>query len=158
MKAFGKILVPIDLDLTPGPIIEMAGMVAHAFGAKVTLVHVFETEGYHGPEVLDPNAARTPGLEQELKHWRTARAMMDLLEALGRRGTPAVGRMAFGTTEETVTRLAAKEGFDLIVLGSRGRDGLARFLEPSVAAAIVRIAPCPVLVIPHVQEKWQPKP
>jgi nucleotide-binding universal stress UspA family protein len=153
MNSFSNILVPIDLDLEPGPILDLAGMVARAFGARVTLLHVFETEGYRGPEHLDPKAPRTPKLLAELTHWRTARTMMGLLDDLSRSGTPATGRMAFGTTEETVTDLAAKGGFDLLVLGSRSRDGIARFLEPSIAAAIIRTSPCPVLVIPQVPDK-----
>ncbi|MGA2079987.1 MAG: universal stress protein [Holophaga sp.] len=150
MKPFGKILVPIGLDLGPGPILDLVATVAGAFGAQVTLLHVFETPGYRGPQVLDPAQAGTPELQNALKHWRTAKAMMDLVQGLGSRGIPAVGRMAFGTIEETVASLAGKEGFDLVIIGSQERTSLERFLTPSVAAALIRTSPCPVLVLPRV--------
>ena len=37
--------------------------------------------------------------------------------------------------------------FDLVVMGSHGREGLDRFLLGSVSHAIVHHVPCPVLVI-----------
>lgn len=36
---------------------------------------------------------------------------------------------------------------DLIVMGSLGRTGLERLLVGSVAERVVRLAPCPVLVV-----------
>lgn len=47
-----------------------------------------------------------------------------------------------------LTRLAAQLEADLIVIGSHGRHGLARWLLGSVAEAVVRQADRPVLVIP----------
>jgi nucleotide-binding universal stress UspA family protein len=43
--------------------------------------------------------------------------------------------------------LAADEGVDLIVMGTHGRTGLMRLLMGSVAEAVVRRAPCPVLTL-----------
>ena len=39
-------------------------------------------------------------------------------------------------------------GADLIVMGTGSRRGLARFLRGSIAASVVKLAPCPVLVVP----------
>ncbi len=47
-----------------------------------------------------------------------------------------------------ITELALELGADAIVVGSHGRHGVARWLLGSVAEAVVRQAPCPVLVIP----------
>ena len=52
-----------------------------------------------------------------------------------------------------VVRLAGEEGAELIVMGTHGRTGLTRLLMGSVAEAIVRRAPCPVLVYREVAEK-----
>ena len=48
--------------------------------------------------------------------------------------------------EEIVT-LAGEIGADLIVLGSRGREGIRTALTGSVSDRVVRHAPCPVLVV-----------
>ena len=49
--------------------------------------------------------------------------------------------------DELPRRIAREEGCDLIVMGTHGRTGLRRALMGSVAAAVVREAPCAVLVV-----------
>ena len=43
--------------------------------------------------------------------------------------------------------LAKRLGADLIMLGCRGRGGIRRALGESVSDAVIRNAPCPVLVV-----------
>lgn len=52
-----------------------------------------------------------------------------------------------------LTRLASELGADLIVVGTHGRHGVARWLLGSVAEAVVRQATCPVLVIPPLPKE-----
>jgi universal stress protein A len=53
----------------------------------------------------------------------------------------------FGEPNREILRLAESEDFDLIVMGTHGREGLSRFLLGSVAEQVIRRAPCPVFVI-----------
>lgn len=46
-----------------------------------------------------------------------------------------------------ITQLATDVQANLIIVGTHGRKGLARFLLGSVAEGVVRHAPCPVLVV-----------
>ncbi|HET7544981.1 MAG TPA: universal stress protein [Polyangiaceae bacterium] len=46
-----------------------------------------------------------------------------------------------------IAQLAADLEADLVVVGTHGRRGIARLLLGSVAEAVVRLAPCPVLVV-----------
>jgi len=48
-----------------------------------------------------------------------------------------------------ILRMAEKVRCDLIVLGSHGKTGLRRLLTGSVAEAVLRQAPCPVLVVKY---------
>lgn len=48
---------------------------------------------------------------------------------------------------EAIAQLASDLEADLIVVGTHGRRGVSRMLLGSVAEGIVRIAPCPVLVV-----------
>ncbi len=43
--------------------------------------------------------------------------------------------------------------FDLIVMGTHGRTGVAHLLLGSVAERLVRTAPCPVLTVRHPEER-----
>ncbi|HJV48879.1 MAG TPA: universal stress protein [Geothrix sp.] len=152
MNSIQKILIPIDLDLDSHPILDLACTVATAFRSKVELIHVFETVGYGGPMSMEALDDSDPRFQQEMEQWRTYRAMLRLLRELHGKGIQARGRMAFGVVEETLTSLAREESFDLIVIGSHSREGLDRFVHGSVAGALIRSSPCPVLVLPHVQD------
>ena len=48
---------------------------------------------------------------------------------------------------DEIVKYAEDEGFDYIVVGTRGLSGLKRMLLGSIADKIVRHAHCPVIVI-----------
>jgi nucleotide-binding universal stress UspA family protein len=52
-----------------------------------------------------------------------------------------------GRSGSAIPQTAEEFGADLLVVGTHGRTGLARFALGSVASTIVRVAPCPVLVV-----------
>ena len=52
-----------------------------------------------------------------------------------------------GDAAEEILKTAEQRHCDLIVLGTHGRSGLRRLLLGSVAEAVLRKAPCPVLTI-----------
>jgi nucleotide-binding universal stress UspA family protein len=74
--------------------------------------------------------------------------------SLGQRlaGTPyadATFHVVFGDPAEQITRMASELGIDLILLPCRNRQGrLQRLVKGSVAESVVRLSPCPVLVLP----------
>jgi len=57
-----------------------------------------------------------------------------------------------GNPAVEITRFAMDNGVDLIVVGTLGKSGIDRILLGSVAEKVVRIAPCPVLVIKSHKE------
>ena len=52
-----------------------------------------------------------------------------------------------GQPGEEIARKAQDEEFDLILMGSRRRKGLSRFVLGSVSHSVLHRAPCPVLVL-----------
>lgn len=69
------------------------------------------------------------------------------------RGTPSggagvEGRVRLGLSDREILAEAAEWDADLVVLGTRGRTGLSRFLIGSVAETVSRKAACDVLLIP----------
>lgn len=62
-------------------------------------------------------------------------------------GTVAQAHLRMGSTAGEIVELAEEEGAGLIVVGSRGREGIRRALMGSVSEAVVRHAHCPVLVV-----------
>ncbi len=61
-------------------------------------------------------------------------------------GRPVTFRLVHGAAADVVTELAASEGFDLVAIGTHGHRGLRRLVLGSVAEAIIRHAPCSVLI------------
>jgi nucleotide-binding universal stress UspA family protein len=84
----------------------------------------------------------------------------DAWDAVGRaldgaidRAAGAVGhgrlskRVVTGDPAREIVDLAHREGHDLIVMGTHGRVGRLHVMLGSVAEAVVRNAPCPVLTV-----------
>jgi nucleotide-binding universal stress UspA family protein len=77
----------------------------------------------------------------------------ELLRRLSWRAKVAGGHVAgehlrMGEVDLEIVGLAKKLGADLIVMGCRGRGGIRRAIGGSVSDAVIRSAPCPVLVVP----------
>jgi nucleotide-binding universal stress UspA family protein len=61
--------------------------------------------------------------------------------------TRVVAHLRFDAIADEIAQLAADLEADLVVVGTYGRRGLSRLLLGSTAEAVVRLAPCPVLVV-----------
>jgi nucleotide-binding universal stress UspA family protein len=61
-----------------------------------------------------------------------------------------------GTPDVEIAQLASDVGADLVVVGTHTHTGMERLLLGSVAASLIRNAPCPVLVCrPKAAAKWE---
>ena len=109
---------------------------ALAGGAEVEVRALFVA-----PRELDPFFPRDEG--------RAAAAGLPLLaEALEAAGVRAEPRVRAGEPIREIVAEARLWEADAVVLGTHGRGGVRRALLGSVAEAVVRAAPCPVLVVP----------
>jgi nucleotide-binding universal stress UspA family protein len=98
-------------------------------------------------EVTDPNAGTSPDVSESAYPARLARNLAK------NSGHPVQYEVLHGEhVHDEVADFAAELGAALIVASTRGRTGLSRFVIGSTAAAIVRHAPCPVLLVrpPHL--------
>jgi nucleotide-binding universal stress UspA family protein len=95
------------------------------------------------------------GETRELRHRLLERARQLVREAragLGRRWSSVEERVSAGDPREEIVRAAEDLAVDLVVVGGRGLTLLRRVLLGSVSTAVVRHAPCSVLVVkgrPH---------
>jgi nucleotide-binding universal stress UspA family protein len=62
-------------------------------------------------------------------------------------GTVAGAHLRMGVVDLEIVALAEELGVDLIVMGCRGHRGIRRAIEGSISDAVIRRAPCPVLVV-----------
>lgn len=136
-----RILVPVDFSPCAEAALEYATFVAGSFGASVDVLHVWEPparmEPWHPAEVDRVIATSRKDLQTRLDRWVEPH----------RRGTMrVVTRVSVDRPVQGILREASRS-YDLIVIGTHGRTGLARVLLGSVAEAVLRRAPCPVVTI-----------
>ena len=72
-------------------------------------------------------------------------------------GTVAGTHLRMGEVDLEIVGLAKDLGADLIVMGCRGHRGIRRAIEGSISDAVIRHAPCPVLVVRSHESAQDPK-
>ena len=63
------------------------------------------------------------------------------------KGVPFTTRIDMGDPAEVICAEAEKRHVNLIILGTRGKTGISRFLMGSVSSRVVSHAPCSVLIV-----------
>ncbi len=122
-----------------------AGLLRHGPETTVSVVYVRPRL----PAAVGP-AAGPPAGSLEMAD-EVAQAERELLrrssEPFEQAGIPVTWRVETGQPGSRLCTLAAEEGVDLLVIGSRGHSELKALLLGSVSSAVVHGAPCPVLVV-----------
>ena len=72
-------------------------------------------------------------------------------------GTVAGSHLRMGEVDLEIVVLAKELQADLIVMGCRGHRGIRRAIEGSISDAVIRHAPCPVLVVRSHENAQDPK-
>jgi len=131
------ILVPTDFSTASDAALPHAEALARQKSASLLILHVEEPPlAYGGGELYyglpDPNSERILKMLEEVRPTDQTVAFTH--------------RLTMGDPAGEIVRIAAEERVEMIVLGTHGRSGMTRMLMGSVAEAVVRRAPCPVLV------------
>lgn len=135
-----RVLVGVGFDDASVSALGVAGALAQAWNAEITVFHAatLEVPAYF-------TAAQMEGLEAERAQSRAQTS--ERLRALVRNHASSVNVVVGdGPPQDGLLRMA--EDFDLIVVGTARRHGPQRWWLGSVAEAVVRRSPCPVLVVP----------
>jgi universal stress protein A len=143
-----KILVPVDFSKQSRKAMEYGLSFARQFNAEVLLLHVLEFAPAAMP--VSP-ASPMPIIHDAMTQtaWRES-AAKQLAEWRNESGTPIAVKASVRdavSAHAEIVKAAEEENVDLIILGTQGHTGLARFLIGSTAEKVVRHASCPVLVV-----------
>ncbi len=131
-----KILVPVDFCEPSRKAVQYAVGFARQFQAEISLLHVVRLYPIV-PEMAPVDIETIQDAKQDLEALKAQVEPLVKCHMLIRTGEPHV---------EIV--VAANElEIDLIVLGTKGRSGLARMVLGATAEKVVRRAACPVLVV-----------
>lgn len=140
-----SILCPIDFSESTQRVLDVGASIADRFAARIHLVHVWRlpTVGVLDGVAMVPAAAEIELLTTSLKE-ELARAA----ETITHPRDSVRTHLVQGDAALEIVEIAAKNGCDLIVIGTHGRTGLAHLVMGSVAEHVVRRARVPVLVVP----------
>ncbi|MGI0019573.1 MAG: universal stress protein [Nitrososphaera sp.] len=137
-----KILVPVDGSANSKRALEKAVTMAKDSSSSVTALYVMEkppTVYIESQKVLDDAMA---------KYKKEADAVLDEYEALATgRGVKIEAVMAQGEPATTIVNYTEKGGFDMIVMGSRGRGKITEAVLGSVSSKVLKDAKCPVVIV-----------
>jgi nucleotide-binding universal stress UspA family protein len=136
-----RILVPVDFSDCSLEAMEYAVQAARAFSASVVILHVIEPASY--------------GLDFTLGHAGDAKKAAAALDArlgeftalLAGQRIQAQHQLHGGAPSSVIPDIARAVEADLIVMGTHGRRGFSHLVSGSVAEAVLRHAPCPVLTV-----------
>ena len=138
--SFPRVMVALDGSACSARALQVAATLATALGAQIGLVHSIDPKlvidsgipvdqmwailRREGQELLDTAAAAIPAHPHPWKFLREGPPAQELLAA------------------------AREWHAALLVLGTHGRSGVTRLLLGSTAEAVLRHAPCPVVIVP----------
>jgi nucleotide-binding universal stress UspA family protein len=138
MSHVHKMLVPMDGSPCSVAALSYATTLAEDLGADIDVLYV-EADG---PEVGSAAAPAESAQEQ------SDRAMEEAIaRAKARLGERLRRRVERGEPVRKIVEVAASDKVDLIVMGTHGRVGRLYSLAGSVAEAVVRSSPCPVVTL-----------
>jgi len=132
-----KILFSTDFSHASDAALPLATSLARDHGAELLIVHVEEqAPAYGGGEVYYALGPTSDELKEMLHHVLPADSKV-----------PCEHHLLTGTPAKALVRFAKEHNVDVIVMGTHGRRALSHILMGSVAEAVVRRAPCPVLTL-----------
>jgi nucleotide-binding universal stress UspA family protein len=155
-----KILVALDRSEMRQQVFEQALALAKGMSAQLLLLHVLSPEEEGSPYIpMLSNVDYYPGLSgQSLdlyqKQWERfqdegVRMLHSLCAQANTAEITAEFTQILGNPGNTICKLATQWEADLIIMGHRGRSGLAEFFLGSVSNYVLHHAGCSVYIVHH---------
>lgn len=141
-----KILFPTDFSSAAVHAYAYAQALAAEMGAVIDSLHI-----YHAP-VIDATGVPPEYIQEMLEQAEeNSRKKLDrFIHDYRDRQTCGACRPVYGLfTSTEITALAKEDGYDLIIMGTKGERGSLEKLMGSVTTDVMMKAPCPVLAIPE---------
>jgi nucleotide-binding universal stress UspA family protein len=135
MQPIRTILVPTDFSKHAGTALDVARTLARDHGARLIVLHVDMQYSGTLAMTIDPGTSR-----------KALDAIREQLEGSDLKCSVET-QLRIGDPVDEILEAIATENPDLVVVGSHGRTGLRRLIMGSVAEAVLRRSPCPVITV-----------
>ena len=145
MTAIQNILFPVDFSPSCVAMAPFVKRAASIFGARVTLVHVFDLYRHDAVQLYVRPLSEVAEEQQNL-----ARGKLDSFLKVEFPLTECPRILLSGDAATEITQLARKNGFDLIIMPTHAGI-FRRALLGSTTAKVLNHADCPVLTTQHAE-------
>ncbi len=142
-----EILICVDDSPAAEKVVERAARFAAVVQANCVVTQVHDVD-----EDIVVTGDRQPRPLRE----RALRQCSVLAERLAKQGLSATTKVLPGHPASSIVDEAERSAASFVAIGTLGRTGLDRLAIGSVATAVVRDAPCPVLVVPTSDRSASP--
>jgi nucleotide-binding universal stress UspA family protein len=150
MFAIDKIICPTDFSEPSYEGLKTAIEIADHFSAELILVHIVSPL----PNIVGagaPTGFHLPMVLKEMEKQATERIEADAAERIPNnikfRTVVGTGRPA-----DRIVQAASEEKAQIIVMATHGQSGWQRFVSGSETERVIRLANCPVYVVPAPDE------
>jgi nucleotide-binding universal stress UspA family protein len=145
MLALRRILVPTDFSPASDLAVDYAVGMAGRSGGAVEVLHVVDVTSL-ATALAQALGTDRPDLRDRLIG-EAERRLAEVRAKCASSQVSASSHVLTGQAARAIAERAFNSGADLIVMGTHGRSGVAHLVLGSVAERVLRIAPCPVLVV-----------
>ena len=143
LRDFKKILVPTDYSGLSLAAIEYARAFSNVFGAQIYVLHTLDTIPVLALDAMDLTTENIiyeteKNARNDLHEFVRTRVgnVLNVIEVVRR-----------GVAEDQIVSFATEERFDLIIMATHGRSGIAHVVLGSVAEKVVQRSTVPVLTV-----------
>ena len=145
MKPYRRILFATDLSRSSMPGFREAVELARESMAELLIAYA-----YQPPNLIEAQSIAPAVYDEWNQNLRgEIEARLEPLVADAREhGLRAQPILLEGKPDEVISEAAAREGVDLIIMGSHGRTGISRLIQGSVSSHVIAQAHCPVMTVP----------
>ena len=146
---FDNILCTTDLSELSNRSIAAGVALAKEFNAKLYVCHVVDLtiQAAYGDVVLAP---------LELQNQTTQYAHDHISEFIGEQDVNWEALVTTGHPSDEIAKLVSEHRIDLTVVATHGRSGLKRLVLGSVTERLMRILPCPILIVKSLESDTAP--
>jgi nucleotide-binding universal stress UspA family protein len=146
MIGFHKILVPVDGSSNAKRALEYAGYLAGCCQATIGVLHVINLSSEIAALIPPGTGGYIPdGVLDNVQS--TGRFIIDEALRLLPSGVVAEGFVEIGSTTDVIVDFCIAQGYDVIVMSSRGQGAIEQLILGSVSSYVLHHAPCPVMVV-----------
>jgi nucleotide-binding universal stress UspA family protein len=149
-RQINRILCATDFSRFSQEVVNYGIQLAKEFHATLYICHIVDvpTVSVYGEAVIGP-------IEHQNRFMEYARQEIENL--VGDESIEYQPLITLGIATDEITRLARENIVDLVITATHGRSGLKRFFLGSVTERLMRILPCPLLVLRGMEEGASPE-